>query len=115
MNNDWLVAADAMERVQAGVMRRIRRRRMVRRGVALGVLGLGILLWPATPDVETLALRMPLPPPAPEWVPVHAVRPATRPKPEPAKVVLAKAASKITLYTADPDVVFVLVADGGEE
>ena len=115
MNNDWMVNSDAMERVHTGVMRRIRRRRVVRRALALGALCLGLLFWQAMPEEESLALRMPLPPPAPKWGPVHADRPAAVPKPDPAKVVLAKAASKITLYTADPDVVFVLVADGGEE
>jgi hypothetical protein len=107
--NEWTVSTDAMDRVRAGVMGRVRRRRMARRGVAVAALLLAAVFWPAMPEAETLALRMPVPPAAPEWVPV----------PENKPVVLARAvsrpASRITIYTDDPDVVIVLVGDGGQE
>lgn len=113
--NEWLntpVSADASSRVHSGVMRRIRRRRQTRLGA--GVLALFAALtftfWPATPELETLALAPPAPPSAPAWI---------APRPTKPPIILAQATSRpaerITIYTDDPDVVIVLVADGGEE
>jgi hypothetical protein len=116
--NDWLNSSfspEAAGRVRSGVIRRIRRRRRVRHGagaiVALALLAFAF--WPAPPELETLALSPPSPPRAPVWTP--------RPPPPIAKrapVLMAKAAARpaerITIYTDDPDIVIVLVADGGE-
>lgn len=116
--NDWLntpVSAEASGRVHSGVMRRIRWRRQVRRGSgALAVLAvLAFTFWPAPPELETLALSPPSPPSAPVWVAPPA--PVLKKK---IPVLMAKAvtrpAERITIYTDDPDVVIVLVADGGE-
>jgi hypothetical protein len=115
--NEWLktsVSPDASRRVHSGVMKRIHRRRNARRGAGtLALLALlAFLFWPSPQPLETLALTAPAPPAAPEWIP----------PPLPAKkspVLMAKApsgpAERITIYTDDPDVVIVLVADGGEE
>jgi hypothetical protein len=114
--NDWLntpVSQEASRRVRSGVMRRIRRRRQMRRGAGIAALLalLAFAFWPAPPPLETLALSPPPPPGAPVWVP---------PLPVPRKlpVLMAKAVSRpaerITIYTDDPDVVIILVADGGE-
>ena len=108
--NEWLnspVSPDASRRVHNGVMRRIRHRRQTRRGA--GVLALAAALafafWPAPPALETLTLSPPPPPNAPVWVPLPTKPP----------VIMARAAERITIYTDDPDVVIVLVAEGGEE
>ena len=106
--NDWMVDGGAVERVHGGVMRRIRRRRAMRRGAGvaavLAVLAIG--LWPGEPAVEQLALHAPAAPVAPVWTPMVA-------KARVAAKAVGRPAEKITLYTADPDVVIVLVADGG--
>jgi len=116
--SDWLsnpVSPEAAGRVRSGVMRRIHRRRQVRRGAgALFVLAaLAFLFRPSTPELETIALVPPPPPAAPVWTPPPA-RPAVKRVP----MLMAKAASKpaerITILTDDPDVVIVLVSDGGE-
>jgi hypothetical protein len=116
--NDWLntpVSSEATGRVHSGVMRRIRRRRHVRRGAgAMAVLAvLAFAFWPAPPELETLALSPPPPPAAPAWTPLPPP-PAVKRTP----VLMAKAnprpAERITILTDDPDVVIVLVADGGE-
>jgi hypothetical protein len=107
--NEWMVSSDAMERVRAGVMGRVRRRRMVRRGLVVAALLLVAAIWPVMPEAETLALRMPVAPAAPEWVTVAVEKPVERMAKQ-----AARGPEKITLYTADPDVVIVLVADGGE-
>ncbi len=113
--NEWLntpVAPDASRRVHNGVMKRIRRRRQTHRGAGiLTVLAvMAFLFWPTPPPPETLALTPPPPPSAPVWVPL----PASKKLP----VLMAKATSRpaerITIYTDDPDVVILLVADGGE-
>jgi hypothetical protein len=106
--NDWMVEGAAVERVHAGVMGRIRRRRNVRRGaVVAALLALAFVRMPE--DVELLSLTLPKPPAAPVWV---APVPAT-------SVVLAKAAprpaERIIIFTDDPNVVIVLVGEGGEE
>jgi len=113
--NEWLnspVSPDASERVHGGVMQRIRRRRHMRRGAGvLALLALLTLFLPATPDLETLTLTAPTPPGAPAWAPP--------PAPRKLPVIVAKATSRpaerITIYTDDPDVVIVLVADRGDE
>ena len=116
--NDWLnssVSPEAAGRVRSGVIRRIRRRRHVRRGAgAIAVLALlAFAFWPAPPELETLALSPPPPPRAPVWTPLPPPPVARR-----APVLMAKAAARpaerITILTDDPDVVIVLVADGGE-
>ena len=113
--NDWLntpVPPDASRRVHSGVMKRIRRRRQTRRGAGmLTVLAaLTFTFWPAPPELETLALTPSTPPSAPVWIPPRPTKPL---------IILAQATSRpaerITIYTDDPDVVIVLVADGGEE
>lgn len=115
--NDWLnspVSPDASRRVHSGVMKRIRRRRLTRRGAGiLAMLAvLAFAFWPAPPQFETLALSPPSPPAASVWVPLPP------PIPKKLPVLMAKApsrpAERITIYTDDPDVVIVLVADGGE-
>jgi hypothetical protein len=118
--NDWLntpVSSEATGRVHSGVMRRIRRRRQARRGAgAMAVLAvLAFAFWPSPPELEKLALSPPPPPPAPVWTPPP---PAPRLTPKQVPVLMAKAtprpAERITILTDDPDVVIVLVADGGE-
>ena len=116
---DWIsgsIAAGAGDRVRAGVMGRIRRRRLVRRSLAAAAAALvvAMLSWPRLPEAEVLALQAPAAPAAPavQFTPPAPVQ--QRPKP----AVLAKAgpaADKITIYTSDPDVVIVLVSDGGGE
>ena len=112
--NEWLnspVPPDATRRVHSGVMKRIRRRRQTRRGAGIltALAAMAFLFWPAPPELETLALTPPPPPSAPVWVPL----------PKRQTIIMAKAqsrpAERITIYTDDPDVVIVLVADGGEE
>ena len=112
--NEWLnspVSPDASRRVHSGVMKRIRRRRRTRRGAGILTLfaALTFTFWPVSPPLETLTLSPSPPPNAPAWVPL--------PKRQP--IIMAKAisrpAERITIYTDDPDVVIVLVADGGEE
>jgi len=70
-----------------------------------------LAFWPAPAPIETLSLSAPKPPAAPRWVPP--------PVPNQSSTIMAEAASRpaerITIYTSDPDVVIVLVADGGEE
>ncbi|MBM3784110.1 MAG: hypothetical protein FJW30_07095 [Acidobacteria bacterium] len=107
--NEWIraeVSAESMNRVRAGVTRRIRRRRWAQRAALLAPL-LAWLAWPSAPELETLSLSMPLPPAAP----VVRLAPPVRPF-IPAKTSLAE---KIILYTNDPDVVIVLVGEGGGE
>ena len=113
--NEWLntpVSPDASRRVHSGVMRRIRRRRQTRLGAGVFpmVAALTFTFWPATPGLETLTLTSPTPPSAPAWIP---------PRPTKPPIILAQATSRpaerIIIYTDDPDVVIVLVADGGEE
>ena len=113
--NEWLntpVSADASQRVHSGVMRRVRRHRQTRLGAGVlpMVVALTFTFWPAPPELETLALSPPTPPSAPAWIP---------PRPTKPPIILAQATSRpaerITIYTDDPDVVIVLVADGGEE
>ena len=117
--NEWLntpVSADASRRVHSGVMRRIRRGRQTRLGAGVlpMVAALTFTFWPALPELETLTLTMPQPLSAPAWVPPRPTKP-----PIILAQTLAKATSRpaerITIYTDDPDVVIVLVADGGEE
>jgi hypothetical protein len=58
--------------------------------------------------LETLALRAPLPPPAPAAERTGPPRSVPRAK--------LRGAEKITIFTSDPEVVIVLVSDaGGEE
>jgi hypothetical protein len=103
-----MVDGAAVERVRSGVMGRIRRRRYIRRGAVVAALLALAFLW-MPEDIETLSLTLPKPPAAPEWVaPIPA-----------ASVVLVKAAARpaerITIFTDDPNVVIVLVGEGGEE
>ena len=107
--NDFVVSGEAVRRVHAGVMGRIQRWRVLRRagGAAVGALALLIALWPAPVELESLALRMPAAPVAPVWVAPVARMEVAR--------VQARPAERIVLYTDDPDVVIVLVGDGGEE
>lgn len=120
--SDWLPVAvpeEALDRVRFGVRGRIRRRRKaIRGGLAIAVLALlplGALL--REPAVETLALAPPAPPSAPVWTPPRSfpVRQAVRPAQRPLLAAAARPAERITILTDDPDVVIVLVADGGEE
>ena len=69
------------------------------------VAALTFTFWPVSPPLETLTLSPPPPPNAPVWVPLPTKPPG----------IIARAAERITIYTDDPDVVIVLVADGGEE
>lgn len=108
--NEFLVDDAALGRVRAGVLGRVRRRRRVRRAGLILALFVGFFAV-REPEVERLSLTMPAAPVAPEWV---AVRPVVG-----APVVMAKAvgrpAERIVIYTDDPDVVIVLVGEGGEE
>ena len=111
--NEWLnspVSPDASRRVHSGVMKRIRRRRQTRRGAGVLTLfaALTFTFWPAPPALETLTLSPPPPPNVPAWVPVPTKPPVIMAK------ALSRPAERITIYTGDPDVVIVLVADGGE-
>lgn len=107
--NEWMVSSDAMERVRSGVMGRVRRRRMVRRGLVAAAV-LIMAFWPRPVEMESLVLRMPVPPAAPAWAEVAGPT---------APMKLARAGSapaeRITIYTDDPNVVIVLVGDGGGE
>ena len=107
--NDFAVSGEAVARVHDGVMGRIRRRRVVRQfaAAAVGVAVLLIALWPAPVEWEALALRMPAAPAAPPWVAPLALSEMARAQ--------ARPAERIVLYTDDPDVLIVLVGDGGEE
>ena len=111
---EWLqtpIAEDTAARVRGGVLTRIRRRRRVRRagGAAVVLAALALAFWPAPAPLETITLNTPAPPVAPAWQPIP-----TKPT-----LITAQApsrpAERITIYTSDPDVVIVLVADGGEE
>ena len=113
---DWMnapVAEETAARVRGGVLTRIRRRRQTRRasGAAAVMAVFTLAFWPVPPPLETLTLNAPKPPAAPAWNPIS-------PKPKP-PVITAQApsrpAERITIYTSDPDVVIVLVGDGGEE
>jgi len=115
--NDWLHSpgpADASRRVHSGVMKRIRRRRQTRRGAGILTVAavLAFAFWPAPPPLETLALSPPPPPIAPVWVPLAP--PVSKRVPVLMARAVASPAERITIYTDDPDVVIVLVADGGE-
>ena len=112
--SDWIqtpIAAEAAERVRGGVLTRIRRRRQARRasGAVAVLAALAFAFWPAPAPLETLSLNAPKPPAAPAWKPIPTKPP----------IITAQApsrpAERITIYTSDPDVVIVLVADGGEE
>lgn len=94
---DWInapVAEESAARVRGGVLIRIRRRRQTRRAsgtvAVLGALALVFL-------------------PAPAWKPLPTKPPVIMAQPQ------SRPAERITIYTSDPDVVIVLVADGGEE
>lgn len=109
--NEWINAPvdnAAASRVRARVIQRIQRRRWAKRG-AIAALLISLLAWPRMPEAETLALSMP---PAP-------IAPAVQLAPKPVLVARAapsaKPAEKIVLYTNDPDVVIVLVSEGGSE
>ncbi|MBI2689266.1 MAG: hypothetical protein HYX27_23425 [Acidobacteria bacterium] len=115
--NDWIpvaVEADAVDRVRGRVTGRIRRRRNLRRGAAVlaAVLAVAVALWPAPVELETISYIPPGAPPAPQWVAVPP-KPVTK-----SNVLLAKVqsrpADRITIFTDDPNVVIVLVGDGGE-
>ncbi len=108
--NEWInapVDTTAADRVRTRVMRRIQRRRWAKRAGAAAVLAAAILAWPRMPEAETLALAMPPAPTAPVV--------ALAPKPAIIHQVKSKPAEKIVLYTNDPDVVIVLVSEGGSE
>lgn len=106
--NEWINASvdnAAASRVRERVLHRIQRRRWAKRaGVAALLIG-AIIAWPRMPEAETLALAMP---PAP-------IAPAVSRAPKPIRVVRSKPAEKIVLYTNDPNVVIVLVSEGGSE
>ncbi len=111
--NEWLnspVSPDTSRRVHIGVMKRIRQRRQARRGAGVLTLlaALTFTFWPARPALETLTLSPPPPPNAPAWVPVPTKPPTIMAQAK------SRPAERITIYTDDPDVVIVLVADGGE-
>ena len=110
--NEWITAEfapGAAERVRAGVRTKIRRRRAAIRSTAAAALAaLALVLWPSPPPTERLALTMPTPPSAPIWTPppkppIFTVRAQSRP------------AERIIIYTDDPNVVIILVADGGAD
>jgi hypothetical protein len=111
---DWMnapVAEETAARVRGGVLTRIRRRRQTRRasGAAAVMAVFTLAFWPVPPPLETLTLNAPAPPAAP----------ARNPIPMKPPIIMAQATSRpaerITIYTSDPDVVIVLVGDGGEE
>ena len=109
---EWQMDDAALGRVRAGVMGRVRRRRMARRAGAAAVaaaLLAGVFLT-REPEMERLSLAMPAGPAAPVVMKtrVPLERPAARP-------AMARGAEKITLFTADPDVVIVLVTEGAGE
>jgi len=105
------VSDEEVDRLRRDVTARVARRR--RRPLWATAMAASLVLgaavaWTSRPEVETLALRMPVPPPAPE------VR-LSPPRPVVARRKAAPAASVIKIYTDDPDVVILLVADGGED
>jgi hypothetical protein len=109
--NDWMVVdSAALARVHSGVMGRIRRRRFARRAAVVAAALLTAMLMQIPVDVETITWVAPRPPAAPEWV---------APVPEQRPVMLAKSAGRpaerITIFTDDPNVVIVLVGEGGDE
>lgn len=111
---DWIpipIPDETAARVRGGVLARIRRRRHVRRasGFAAVSAALALAFWPAPAPLESITFNAPKPPAAPDWKPI--------PKKSPVITVQApsRPAERITIYTSDPDVVIVLVADGGEE
>ncbi len=111
---DWInapVAEESAARVRGGVLIRIRRRRQTRRASGtVAVLGaLALVFLPAPASLETLTLNLPKPPVAPAWKPLPTKPPVIMAQPQ------SRPAERITIYTSDPDVVIVLVADGGEE
>jgi hypothetical protein len=111
---EWLetpITEETAARVRGGVLTRIRRRRQTRRvgGAAAVLAALALAFWPAPAPLETLTLDAPPPPAAPAWKPIPTKPPVfTAQAP-------SRPAERITIYTSDPDVVIVLVADGGEE
>ena len=111
---EWLetpIAEDTAARVRGGVLTRIRRRRQIRRASGFAAVGaaLALAFWPAPAPLETISLRAPAPPTAPAWQPLPTKPPVLTAQPP------SRPAERITIYTNDPDVVIVLVADGGEE
>lgn len=120
--SEWItgnVPEETAQRVRSAVLGKIRRRRAARRtSLALAVAAvLAFLFWPSPPPVETLAYTPPPPPPAPVWTVVRP-NPAAAPR-KPERTLMANAApqpaGRITIFTDDPNVVIVLVADGGDE
>lgn len=109
--NEWInapVDSAAASRVRARVLQRIQRRRLTKRAGAAAVLLIALLAWPRMPEADTLALTMPTAP----------IAPAVQRAPKPvlmARTVKATPAEKIVLYTNDPNVVIVLVSEGGSE
>ena len=110
------VPQPALAVVRAGVLARIAERSpgwfaWWKAAAAAAALSAVVLLWPG--PVETLVVRAPAPPGAPE------VRVAPRPAPQPLPDGRGSApagASIIKIYTDDPDVVILLVgSDGGME
>jgi hypothetical protein len=87
-------------------LQRIQRRRWAKRGGAAAALLIALLAWPRMPEAETLAFSMPPAPTAP------AVQRAPKPM---VAAQRTRPAEKIVLYTNDPDVVIVLVSEGGSE
>ena len=111
---DWIptpIPDETAARVRGGVLTRIRRRRQVRRagGAAAVLAALALAFWPSPPPLETLTLIAPVPPKAPAWKPIPMQPPILTAR------APSRPAERITIYTSDPDVVIVLVADGGEE
>lgn len=111
---DWIrtpIAEETAARVRGGVLTRIRRRRQIRRASGFAAVGaaLALAFWPAPAPLETIALNAPKPPAAPAWKPIPIKPPIIMAQPP------SRPAERITIYTNDPDVVIVLVADGGEE
>lgn len=109
--NEFLVDDAALGRVRAGVMGRVRRRKRARVAAVVLALVIGVSAV-REPEVERMSLTMPAAPAAPEWVPVRPVAAAV-------PVVMATAAgrpaARITIFTDDPNVVIVLVGEGGAE
>jgi hypothetical protein len=89
------------------VLRQVSRRRRVPWLMAAAAVLLAVVFGLRPAELETLALRMPVAPRAPE---VHFT-PVVKPR----LVREAKAASVIKIFTDDPEVVILLVSDGGEE
>lgn len=109
--NEWInapVDSATATRVRARVLQRIQRRRWAKRAGAAAVLAAALLAWPRMPEAETIALSMPSAP----------IAPSVQLAPKPvlvARSIKSKPAEKIVLYTNDPDVVIVLVSEGGSE